>query len=113
EWVVGVVGFLILGGLYFWNRQDRKAKLKKRIAEEKQKLQREELEKAQLAVVVEKPQNPLCKTEECLNSTDCTDFYKLLNVEFKQWLAEKFSLEIQDLNSKKIAAAFDKSGIDN
>ena len=113
EWVVGLVGFLILGGLYFWNRQDRKVKLKKKIAQEKEKLQKEELEKAQLAVVAEKPQNPLHKTEECLNSTDCTAFYKLLNTEFKQWLMNKFSLEIHDLNSKKITAAFDQAGIDN
>ena len=113
EWIVGVVGLLILGALYFWNRQDRKAKLKKKIAYEKTKIEREKSDHLQLVKVAEKPQNPLHKTECCLNSTDCTDFYKLFNVEFKQWLSEKFSLEIQEVNSKKIATAFDKAGIDN
>ncbi|RYD77702.1 MAG: protein BatD [Sphingobacteriales bacterium] len=113
EWIVGAVALLIMGGLFLWNKNDRKAKIKKRIAEEKFKIEQEKFEKVQLATIAEKPQNPLHKTEECLNSTDCTDFYKLLNVEFKQWLSHKFSLEIQDVNSKKIAAAFDKSAIDN
>jgi hypothetical protein len=85
EWIVAVIALLMLGGLYTWSRTDRKAKLK-RIALEKKQLEEATAampEKIQLETVAEKPQNPLYKTEECLNSTDCTDFYTLLNTEFK------------------------------
>jgi hypothetical protein len=115
EWIIAVIAMLIMGGLYTWSRIDRKAKLKKIAIETKQSeeaaiaMQEEE----QLQTVAEKPQNPLYKTEECLNSTDCTDFYTLLNTEFKSWLAEKFSLEQQDVNAKIITSVLDKAGIEN
>lgn len=116
EWIVGIVALFILAGLYTWSRIDRKAKLKKRIAEERAKIEAAKLEEVQLlhaAVIAQKNQNPLHKTEGCLNSTDCRDFYTLLNTEFKTWLAEKFRLDIPDVNTKKISSAFDKAGIDN
>lgn len=114
EWIVGIIALLVITGLFTWNRMDRKAKLKKQIAEEKIKIERERTEAAQqLEVAAQKPQNPLHKTEECLNSTDCTDFYTLLNTEFKTWLAGKFKLEMPDVNAKKISSSFDKAGIDN
>lgn len=114
EWIVGIVALLMLGGLFAWSRVDRKSKLKKRIAEEKAKLEASKMEAAvAIQVAVQKPQNPLHKTEECLNSTDCTDFYSLLNAEFKNWLAEKFTLTVPEINAKKISSTFDKAGIDN
>ena len=113
EWIVGVIAFIMIIGLYTWNRLDRKAKLKKRIAEEKQKIAIAKEEALQLQLVADKPQNPLHKTEECLNSTDCTAFYTLLNSELKGWLAEKFSINLPEVNAKKINAVFDKAGIDN
>lgn len=113
EWIVGIIALLMIGGLYAWSRMDRKAKLKKRIEEEKRKIEAEKIYAAQLQVVAETPQNPLHKTEECLNSTDCTDFYRLLNSELKTWLSEKFELAMPDVNTKKISAAFDRAGMNN
>lgn len=112
EWIIGVIALLIVSGLYFWTRSDNKTKIKKQLKEEARK-ETEESEKVQLQVVAEKPQNPLHKTEECLNSTDCTQFYTLLNTELKEWLAERFSPDLQVVNAKKITAAFDKAGVDN
>lgn len=112
EWIIAVIALLIISGLYFWSRSDRKTKTGQQEKEE-DKNDTEVLQEVQLQVVAEKPQNPLYKTEECLNSTDCTQFYTLLNTELKEWLAEKFSLGLQEINAKKIIAAFDKAGIDN
>ncbi|MBC7936007.1 MAG: protein BatD [Rhizobacter sp.] len=113
EWIIGVIALLMMAGLYTWSRVERKARIKKKIGEEKVKIQTEKEEEVKLQVVAEKPQNPLQKTEECLNSTDCTAFYTLLNGELKSWMAEKFSIDLPDVNSKKIIHAFDKAGIDN
>ena len=48
-----------------------------------------------------------------MGSTDCTAFYTLLNTEFKSWLAEKFSMEQQDVSVKTINQVLDKAGIEN
>lgn len=115
EWIVAVIAMLMLGGLYTWSRMDRRSKLKK-IALEKKQMEETVAampEKVQLETAAEKPQNPLYKTEECLNSTDCTAFYSLLNTEFKSWLAEKFSIEQQDVSVKTIIQVLDKAGIEN
>lgn len=112
EWIIGVIALLIISGLYFWSRSDSKTKVKKQAKEETKK-ETEEPVNLPLQVVTEKSQNPLYKTEECLNSTDCTQFYTLLNGELKEWLAERFSPDLQAVNAKKITAAFDKAGIDN
>lgn len=115
EWIVAVIAMLMLGGLYTWSRMDRKSKLKKMALEKKQMEETVAAmpEKVQLETAAEKPQNPLYKTEECLNSTDCTAFYSLLNTEFKSWLAEKFSIEQQDVSVKTINQVMDKAGIEN
>lgn len=113
EWIVGIIAILMMIGLYTWSRLDRKAKLKKQITEEKRKIEVANVQEMELQAAAQKPQNPLHKTEECLNSTDCTDFYTLLNSELKLWLSEKFKLELPEVNAKKISSAFDKAGIDN
>ncbi|MEO7265473.1 MAG: BatD family protein, partial [Ferruginibacter sp.] len=57
--------------------------------------------------------NPLEKTEACLDSEACFEFYALLNKELKTFLAAKFSLNEYEINSRKIINVMDKSGIDN
>ncbi len=57
--------------------------------------------------------NPLEKTEACLDSEVCFEFYALLNKELKTFLAAKFSLNEPEINSRKIINAMDKSGIEN
>lgn len=113
EWIIAVIALLIISGLFIWSRSDNKAKIKKQVKEDNDKKETEEPGNVQLQAVAEKPQNPLHKTEECLNSTDCTQFYTLLNAELKEWLADRFSPDLQVVNAKKITAAFDKAGVDN
>ena len=114
EWIVGVIALLIILGLFTWNRLEHSAR-KKQLAANKQKQQEtvEVLQEVQLQTVAEQPQNPLHKTEECLNSTDCSEFYPLLNAEFKGWLSARFDLNVQEVNAKKIISALDKAGIEN
>ena len=57
--------------------------------------------------------NPLALAENCLQSEECVDFYSLLNHDIKHYLADKFNLNLQDLNAKKISSVMDKAGIDN
>ncbi|RYY43931.1 MAG: protein BatD, partial [Chitinophagaceae bacterium] len=114
EWIVGVIALLMILGLYSWSRREKKTIVSPdKKAEERPETFAPVSPSVELQEIVGRPQNPLQKTEECLNSTDCTDFYTLLNAEFKTWLAAKFSLGLPEVNSKKIISSFDKAGIDN
>ena len=109
-WIIGLLALSLLWVLYNWQR--KKSAIKKETA------LKEAIAKQQRAVEEEKrflaarPQNPLSKTEACLNSPDCTAFYELLNSELKGWLAEKYGLNMADITAKKITLAMDKEGVD-
>lgn len=59
------------------------------------------------------PQNPLTKTEECIQRKNCEEFYVVLNSEIKSFLAEKFSLPKEMITAKNLMIAMDKSGVEN
>ncbi|MEO6405293.1 MAG: BatD family protein [Ferruginibacter sp.] len=57
--------------------------------------------------------NPLEKTEACLESEECFEFYELLNKEVKAFLSAKFDMPESEINSRKIVNVMDRSGIEN
>lgn len=109
-WIIGVLALIMLAILYNWQR--KKAKLKKEIALKEAIEKQQKAEEEEKLFLVARPQNPLSKTEACLNSPDCTQFYELLNAELKGWLANKYGLNMADITAKKITLAMDKAGID-
>jgi len=115
HWIIAVIALLMIVGLFIWQKVDAKNKKKQIILAAKNAITNEATHKElkELDAVAETPQNPLAKTEACLNSPDCRDFYTLLNTELKLWLANKFSLPTQDITTKKIIAAIDNEGVDN
>ena len=63
--------------------------------------------------VISSLQNPLYKTEECLHLEECSAFYSVLNKEFKEFLARRFSTPAAMINAQSVAGVMDNSGIDN
>ena len=57
--------------------------------------------------------NSLSRTEECLQSENCTEFYAVLNAEMKHFLARRFAIPEAMLTCKGLSAAMDKAGVDN
>ncbi|MFC4263324.1 BatD family protein [Ferruginibacter yonginensis] len=53
------------------------------------------------------------KTYQCLERPDCVDFYVLLQMELKQFLATQLQLEPHQLNTKHIIAVMDQKGVSN
>jgi len=114
-WVVAVIGFLIALGLFLWVKNDKKqqSKITTPSAVEEEKMVAEDASTAFANLAAAAPQNPLTHSEECLQSEDCRAFYKLLNQEFKTFLAAKFSINAQELTAKNVSSKMDKAGIDN
>jgi hypothetical protein len=109
-WIIGIIALLLIFLLYRWQQQ--KAKIRKQKIIQQALAIKQRMEEDEKRFLAARPQNPLNKTEACLNSPDCTGFYELLNAELKAWLGEKFQLNMADISSKKITLAMDKAGID-
>ncbi len=111
-WLVSLIGLLIALGVFLWIRLDAKkqpavAVIPAAGAEEKvDSLYADE----SVSLVA---RNPLAMAENCLQSEECVDFYALLNHDLKHYLADKFDLNLQDLNANKISSMMDKAGVDN
>ena len=57
--------------------------------------------------------NVFSQTEKCLIQDDCEGFYALLNTELRSWLATKFSLDPNLVNSNSIVVVMDKKAVPN
>jgi hypothetical protein len=109
RWLV----ILLLAGItivafIFWLTKEKK-KEERIVLEE---IKKEEAKK-DIPVYISPNINYLEKTENCLIKHDCVDFYSLLNIELKQFLAKKFSIEKENINSKTLVAIMDNKNIDN
>lgn len=114
HWIIAVLALLLMMGLVVWQRLDAKNKRKQLILNAKKSIAEAERAKVEkLETIANTPQNPLAKTEACLYSPDCTQFYTLINTEIKSWLASRLLLPVQDITLKKIITGIDKAGVDN
>lgn len=109
-WIIGLIAIALLVLLFNWQR--KKSKLKKEQELKEAILAQQKAEEEEKRFLAARPQNPLSKTEACLNSPDCTQFYELLNGELKGWLAGKYGISMADITAKKITLAMDKAGVD-
>ncbi|MEY2918035.1 MAG: hypothetical protein RIS73_1749, partial [Bacteroidota bacterium] len=109
RWVVSSVAALILCGLIFWLKRDKK----KEAAIIKDKIKTEETIAAiQKTVnsIEAKDKNYLAKSAELLQA-DSSVFYKELNYVFKDYLSKKLNLPIETINKKSIIEELDKKNI--
>lgn len=107
SWIVAALALLLLAGVGIWLRLDAKKKKQQKSSSVPHSVEEPTVEK------VLEPQNPLAQSAALLNTEAGSGFYSMLNKELKTWLAQKFSLPLQDITSKKIIAAIDNAGIDN
>ncbi len=111
-WVVGAIALLIAMGVFFWMTQEsKKQPASSAVAGLPATLAKENLFVEETLSLISK--NPLALAENCLQTEECVDFYSLLNHDIKHYLADKFKLDLQELNAKKISSVMDKAGIDN
>jgi hypothetical protein len=109
RWVVSSVAVLILCGLIFWLKRDKK----KEAAIIKNKIKAEQTVVAMQKIVnniEEQDKNYLAKSAEFLQA-DSTVFYKELNYAFKHYLSKKLNLSIETINKKSIIEELDKKNI--
>ena len=111
-WIVGSIAMMMLAGLFLWLKKERTSSDKKAAVPQPAELPKEKINPF-IKTVNFNLQNPLSKTEDCLNNTDCNQFYNLLYSEMNAWLGYKFLPGEQNINTKAITLAMDKAGIDN
>ncbi len=108
--VLAIFVLLLLAVLFSFTIEKRK---KKKLAKDEPMVMPAVQQDPVVMKAVAVPQNPLSETEDCLNSTDCTDFYIILSKEFKQFFAVRFGMLPPEINAKSIDDLLDKVGIEN
>jgi hypothetical protein len=106
--VILLLAAIIFIAFIFWIGKEKK-KEEKIMPEE---IKKEEA-KVDIPVDLSTNINYLVKTEDCLTKNDCIDFYSLLSIELKQFLAKRFSINKENINSKTLVSIMDKKNIDN
>ena len=106
--VVSVVAVLIIFGLIFWLKRDRKkdAALAAATLEEEKKAN-----EAPVTEIIENQQNPLADVEAELHANNGPAFYRTLNHSLKQYLSHKLDIPQEELNKKSITEKIDSKGI--
>ncbi len=101
---------LFFAAMFYWIRKGKKEKtvLYKMVSEKV-----EIVNKPNIAEDLSSNKNYLKKTETCLATANCEDFYTIINAEFKSFLSYKYGATSEQLNSKSLLAEMDKAGIDN
>lgn len=110
--VVSVVACLILLGLIFWLKRDKKTEEKK-IAEQAIAAEKEKAEMDSIQELLEQQKNPLAEAELALEANDSPVFYKHLDEELRKYLSHKLHIPQTELNKKSIAEELDRNGISN
>ena len=107
-WLVVIIAFLFLGGLFVYLRNE-KAGQKSKLALERSR--------QNIEAIIESSSinqaNPLAESEKCLGDAECSQFYGVLLGEIKQFLASKFDITPEDFNNKKISEKMDARNISN
>ncbi len=105
--LISIIAFVIMTGLFFWQKKEKKNNLKAI----------NETLKAEPEIFIPTPislnKNYLEKTSQCLHTDDCIDFYRLLNQELKNFLSDRLIIGKENVNTKTLSNEMDKAGISN
>jgi BatD DUF11 like domain len=109
RWVISLVTVLILCGLIFWLKKDKKKE--KVIAEKNSRVEAEKITEQQKIITVEEDnKNYLARAGELLQGSSAS-FYSELNYGLKKYLSKKLQLPIETITKKSIAEQLDKKNI--
>lgn len=111
-WIIEFLAVVFVVGIIIWIWKENKTKGKQETVAETVKEEEQKFE-AIIETAAINQQNPLTRSEECLNTDNCNDFYSLLNSELKTYLSQKFQVAIIDVNTRSIASVMDSKGIQN
>ncbi|MBC7536105.1 MAG: protein BatD, partial [Ferruginibacter sp.] len=110
-WVITFIGAVMITCLFMWLIKDKKPNrgraLPQQVTDENASM-----DKIFEASVMNQ-KNVFSQTEKCLIQDDCEGFYALLNTELRSWLATKFSLDPNLVNSNSIVVVMDKKAVPN
>lgn len=107
-WLVAIIAFLFIGGLFLYLRNEKTSQTKKNALDRDRKDMVGIIESSAINQT-----NPLTESEKCLGDDDCGQFYSVLLTEIKQFLIQKLDVKPEDFNSKRIAEKMDAKGISN
>jgi len=111
-WIIIFIALAMFTGLVIWVRKDHSNPEQVPVKPVPVTTETKALE-AIVETSAINQQNPLLKTEECMEHDDCAGFYSLLNSEMKQYLAHKFSVTPAEINTRTIASIMDKRNMSN
>jgi hypothetical protein len=106
-----IIGIIFISLIFWFKKEKKKETLVEKKKEEEKVIIAETKNEVDLIAFSNK--NHLQKTENCLTKDDCNDFYTHLNFELKTFLAVKFSMNKEDVNSKTVSLELEKSNLDN
>lgn len=107
-WIILLLACIVVPGLIFWLRKEKKQVAADTIPD----LNEKPLEEPANIPVIS-PLNPLSETEACMDDEHCSMFYRLLNNELKQFFASRFHVNTESVNSRQIASILDSYHISN
>lgn len=107
-WIILFIGIAVIAGLAWWLKKEKKQAVVIQKNDESEAM----LQKI-VAMSAKNQENPLIKSETCLNRENCNEFYSLLNSELKTFLAQKFNTSETEINTANIAVIMDKNNISN
>ena len=109
--IISLVVTIILLSMFFGIKKEKK---KEDLVIKKQSAEKPIVgTKNKLNETVFSNKNHLQKTENCLINEDCNDFYNHLNIELKKFLAAKFLINIEIINSKTMTLELENSNLNN
>ena len=111
-WIVAFIGSVMLTVLLIWLIINRK-KSKKILLSSHELTDEQSIENDFFEAVSSNQQNVFSASEKCLYQDDCFAFYRLLNTELKNYLARKFSVDVNSINSNTVNTVMDKKAIAN
>lgn len=109
RWVVSSIAIVILCGLIFWLKRDKKKEAAK-IAIAAKAAEEKAAEQQFIAAVAAEEKNYLERAAELL-AGDSTAFYNELNHGLKSYLSKKLNLPIETINKRSITEQLDKKNI--
>ncbi|MEO6669208.1 MAG: BatD family protein [Ferruginibacter sp.] len=108
-WIIVFIAVVMFSALFMWVISDKRSVKANPVL-----LVNEDLAMNKMVEVsASNQQNVFSKTENCMNQDDCYGFYSLLSTELKIYLASKFSLETNAINSNTIGSLMDREGLNN
>ena len=110
RWIAGTVAALIICGLIFWLKYDKKKE--QVIAQNQAKADLNKVAESEIIHIIDiEEKNWLEKAAVLLYEDDSTAFYNELNLALRNYLSKKLNLPVETINKKSITEELDRKNI--